>query len=373
MSERIRTLATLTYMRAQLLCAMLEDNGIECFITNINRIKEAPGGVKVKINEADARVAMDIYKNFKSAYGAQKEPAINYMRSIRRILVPVDFTPHSENAIHYALLVATHLKADIKLFNAYLDPMGTSQTYFESFAYNPDFDKIIKEIEEETERNLVALKKRIDTIISFKKITGVNVSFDMVKGNAVNAVMFEAEEYKPGIIIIGTRGSELEGLRSFGSFTSQIIDKSTIPVLAIPSGYESQNVAPPKRILYASDLDQTDFSALSRLVSIAHPFYSKLYCVHVAHKEANKEDELLMLELRKYMFDVLGEVNIECGLLESDDMQQGIDKFIKSRNIDVLALTTHKRNFMQRLFKPSITKKFLFQSNIPLLIFQSHR
>ncbi len=371
MSERIRTLASLTYMRAQLLCAMLEEDGIECFITNINRIKEAPGGVKVKINEADARKAMDIYKSFKSAYGKQKEPAISYMKTIRRILVPVDFTTHSENAIHYALLVASHLKADIKLFNAYLDPIGTPQTYFESYAYHPDFDKIIKEIEEETERSLKALAARAQAKIAEKKIVGVNVSYDMAKGNAVNVVLSETEDFKPGIIIIGTRGSELDGIRSFGSFTAQIIDKSSVPVLAIPSGFDAQAVVTPKKILYASDFDHTDFNALSRLITIAHPFNSRVYCIHVSQNEVKKEDELLMLELRKYLFDVLGEENIECGLLESDDMQQGIEKFIKSRNIDVLALTTHKRNFIQRLFKPSITKKFLFQSNIPLLVFQA--
>ncbi len=371
MSERIRTLATLTYMRAQLLCAMLEDNGIECFLTNINRIKEAPGGVKVKINETDARSAMDIYKNFKGAFGKEKESAVSYMKSIRRILVPVDFTSHSENAIHYALLVASHLKANIKLFNAYLDPMGTPHSYFESYAYHPDFDKIVREIEEETERNLKALKSRVVNLIKKKKIVGVKVSYDMAKGNAVNAVLLEAEEYNPGIIIMGTRGSELEGLRSFGSFTSQIIDKSPIPILAIPSGYDSQNIDSPKRILYASDFNHTDFSALNRLSTIANPFNSKVFCVHVAEQKIKKEDELLMLELRKYLFDVLGEVNIECGLLESDNMQEGIEKFIISRNIDVLALTTRKRNLLQQLFSPSITKKFLFQSNIPLLIFQS--
>lgn len=371
MSERIRTLATLTYMRAQLLCAMLEENGIECFITNINRIKEGPGGVKVKINETDARKAMDIYKNFKSAFGKEKEPAVNYMKSIRRILVPVDFTPHSENAIHYALLIASHLRADIKLFNAYLDPMGTPHSYFESYAFHPDFDKIVSEIEEDTERNLKVLRNKLVDLIKQKKILGVNVSYDMAKGNAVNAVLLETEEYKPGIIIMGTRGSELEGLRSFGSFTSQIIDSSSVPILAIPSGYESQNIDSPKRILYASDFDKTDFSALNRLISIAHPFKSKVYCVHVVEHKIKKEDELLMLELRKHLFEVLGEVNIECGLLESDELQTGIEKFIKSRKIDVLALTTHRRNLLQRLFSPSVTKKFLFQSNIPLLIFQS--
>ncbi len=371
MSERIRTLATLTYMRAQLLCAMLEDRGIECFMTNINLIKEAPGGVKVKINEVDARKAMDIYNNFKSAYGAQKEQAVEYMRSIRRILVPVDFTTHSENAIHYALMVASYLKADIKLFNSYLDPLGNPQIYFESYAYHPDFDKIIKEVEEETDRNLQALTDRTKAKIAEKKIVGVNVSYDMAKGNSVDAVLRYATDYNPGIIIIGTRGSELDGIRSFGSFTSHILDKSPVPVLAIPSGYNSLTVNPPKRILYASDFDQTDFSALSRLITFAHPFNARVYCVHVAQNDVKKEDELLMLELRKYLLDTLGEINVECGLLESNDMQLGIEKFIKSRNIDVLALNTHKRNLLQRMFKPSITKKFLFQSNIPLLVFQA--
>lgn len=371
MTERIRTLATLTYMRAQLLCAMLENEGVECFITNINRIKEAPGGVKVKINEDDARIAMEIYKSFKTAYGAQKQEAVEYMRSIRRILVPVDFTPHSENAIYYAVMVASYLKADIKLFNAYLDPLGNPHTYFESYAFHPDFDKIINEIEQETEKNLQSLTKRIEANIKEKGISGVNISYDMAKGNSVDAVLLHNEEYNPGLIIIGTRGSELDGIRSFGSFTSHIMDKSTVPVLAIPAGYNSLNINPPQRILYATDFDDTDFSALSRLISILHPFKAKVYCVHVARKDVGKEDELLMLELRKYLFETLGEVNFECGLLESNDMQHGIDKFIVSRNIDVLAINTQKRNLLQRIFKPSITKKFLFHSEIPLLVFQA--
>ncbi len=64
--------------------------------------------------------------------------------------------------------------------------------------------------------------------------------------------------------------------------------------------------------------------------------------------------------------------DLECGLLKTVDLQQGIEDFIKERKIDVMALTKHKRGFFERIFKPSITKKFLFQSHIPLLVFQSH-
>ena len=67
MKEKIITLATLTYMRAQLLSAMLERNGIDCFMTNINQIKESPGGVKVKIREEDSPDAVKIFDDFRSS------------------------------------------------------------------------------------------------------------------------------------------------------------------------------------------------------------------------------------------------------------------------------------------------------------------
>ncbi len=43
MKNEFITLATLTYMRAQLLSAQLEQKGIESFMANVNQMKEGPG------------------------------------------------------------------------------------------------------------------------------------------------------------------------------------------------------------------------------------------------------------------------------------------------------------------------------------------
>ena len=371
MSEKIITLATLTYMRAQLLSAMLERNGIECFMSNVNRIKEAPGGVKVKIQEKDAEKAMRVLEDFKGAYGKQKQQAVEYMRSIRRILVPVDFTSHSENAAFYALQLAAVLKAEIKLINAYLDPMGTPQSYLESYTYQLNLDKIIREIEEETERSLRAIAARFIEKIEKENLRGVKISWDMHKGNAVNAILNEAHEYQPGLIVMGTRGSELEGLRSFGSVTAQLIEKAQLPILAVPKNYDGRSASLPKRILYATNFDQTDYAALRRLISFVKPFKSKLFCVHAALQDSEAIDEMRLRKIRQYLSETVDNSNIECGLLKTVDIQQGLEDFIKEREIDMMALTTHKRNFFERIFMPSITKKFLFQTDIPLLVFQS--
>lgn len=371
MPEQIISIATLTYMRAQLLSAMLDRNGIECFIKNVNDVDGNAGGANVMIDEKDANDAMKIYEDFVSTYGRAKEPAVKHMKAIRRILVPVDFTIHAENAVYFAVRIAEKLKADIKLVNAYLDPMGTPQTYLESYTYQLNIDKVIREVEEETYKSLNAMAGRIKAYIKENDIKDVKIRFDLFKGNAVDVILSEIEEYKPAMVIMGTRGSELDKLRSFGSVTSHLIEKSNIPVLAVPKDFDAKKFDAPKSILYATDFDSTDFNALRRLITFVRPFNAKIYCVHAALEEAETMDEIQMKRIRNYLFESMDNYDIECGLLETMDIQQGLEDFIEERKIDVLAVTTRKRNFFVRLFKPSMTKKFLFQTHIPLLVFQT--
>lgn len=372
MPEKIITIATLTHMRAQLLVAMLERNGISCFMTNINRMKEAPGGVKVKIHEEDIVNAMKIYDDFRDSFGKEKELAVEYMKNVRRILVPVDFELHSENAMKYAMHIAGQLKSDIKLIYAYLDPMGVPQTFLESYTYQLNIDKVIREVEEEAFKSLDAMATRLKDLIKKNNIKGVNVSFDLFKGNAVDIILSEINEYKPGMVIMGTRANELEGFQSMSSITAHLIRKSNIPVLAVPKDFNTDNFTAPKRVLYATNFDNTDFTALRRLVSFVKPFNSKIYCLHAALEEGHLLDEIQLRQIRKYMFDSMDTYNIECGLLETMDVQTGIEDFIEEQEIDVMAVTTHKRNFITRMFKRSLTKKFLFHSHIPLLVFQAN-
>ena len=213
MSQKIITLATLTQMRAQLLAAMLERNQVECFMTNMNRMKEAPGGVKVKIYESDAAKAMKIFDDFRSSYGKDKQEAVDHMKAIRRILVPVDFTVHAENAARYALYVASILKSEIKLVNAYLDPTGTPQTYLESYSYQVNIDKVIREIEEETYKSLFAMTERLEKEAEERQFKGLKIRFDLFKGNSSDVILHEVDEYQPKPRCDGYKGQRAGGIQ----------------------------------------------------------------------------------------------------------------------------------------------------------------
>ena len=50
-----------------------------------------------------------------------------------------------------------------------------------------------------------------------------------------------------------------------------------------------------------------------------------------------------------------------------DSMQDYVDK----NNVDILAMFTHRRKFLEKIFKPSITRKMSYYTEIPLLAIPS--
>jgi len=370
MKNEFITLATLTYMRAQLLSAKLEQEGIESFMANVNRIKEGPGGVQVIINAEDAEKAMAVWETFKRAYGKEKQEAVDFMRIARRILVPFDFTVHAENAALYALGIAAKMKADVQLLNVYFDPGVVPFSQLESLSFAVNFDDVGREIEQETADNLKAYSEKLKKTLRRHKIRGVNVFYDLVKGSVTSTILAYIKLYKPGLVIMGTRGSEVEGFRSFGSVTARVIKKARVPVLAVPKDYSAGRFKTPEKILYATDLDRSDYWALSKLASFVKPFDSKIYCVHVS-EEIEKTEEVYMHKVRTFITETLGIDNLECGLLECLDPQLGLEDFIKEKNIDLVTMTTRHHNLISRFYIPSVTQKFLFQTSIPLLVFHA--
>ncbi len=368
MKEVLLNLGTLTQMRAQLLSAMLERHGIDSIMVHANKIEGALGSVDVLVREEDFLEASAILDDFKSAFGSRKQKAVDYMRMARRILVPMDYSLHAENAAFYALNIAAALKSDLMLLNVYMDPNLNPFSHLETFTFATNLEQITQEVEEQTEKWLRSLAQKLKDRIREKEIKGVGVFYDLVKDNVVSGIAEYAHEYKPGLVVMGTRGTKREGMWTFGSITARMIEKLKVPVVAVPKGFDAKKQPAPKKILYATGFDETDFWSLSRLATFAHPFGARIHCLHV-DETIGKQDEANMRKMRKFIAENLGLANIECGLLECLDLQLGLEDFVKEKDIDIVAMTTHHRNLFTKLYSPSLTRKMLFHTDVPLLVF----
>ncbi len=370
MEEKLLNLGTLTQMRAQLLSAMLDRHHIESIMVHANKIEGAVGGVDVMVREGDFMEASSILDDFMSAFGEEKQKAVDYMRLARRILVPVDYSIHAKNAAFYAINIAAALKSDIMLLNVYLDPTLNPFSHLETFTYTTNLEHITKEVEEGTEKWLKALSERLKEEIKKRGTKGVSVFYDLARDNVISGIMEYARLYEPGIVVMGTRGNKREGMWTFGSTTAKAIEKLKIPILAVPKGFDAQKQSAPKRIVYVTSFDENDFWSLSRLATFARPFNAQIYCLHIA-ETISKQEEASMRKMRKFITNDLGVENLECGLLECLDFQLCLEDFVRERSVDVIAMTTHHRNLFTKLYQPSLTRKMLFHTDIPLLVFHA--
>ncbi|MCF8233067.1 MAG: universal stress protein [Bacteroidales bacterium] len=372
MEDRIINIGTFSYSRAQLLKARLEAEGIDCFLANVTRIRsDVPGGVNLLINEKDSEKALELIDVFKNAAGSEKEGSLRKLKQVRKIMVPVDFSEHSKNAALFALGIAAPLKAEIRIVHAYYNPATHAEPFDGTYNYEITIDKYVKELETNARKRLDEMKDFLRSEARKYNYTGLRVSTRLVNGFEVSSILQMSEEYKPGIIVLGTRGKNGKLKTLVGSVTTRVIDKAGVPVLVVPEGARFKEVGQANRVMYATDFDDYDFRALRRLMSFVRPFGMQVYCVHICCQATSPYDRAKMNELENHFKNEVDDVEVFFDIIESDNVIDGFNQYIHAKDIDLVSITVHKRNLIEKWLNPDITKKLLFNTNKPILIFHA--
>ena len=82
----------------------------------------------------------------------------------------------------------------------------------------------------------------------------------------------------------------------------------------------------------------------------------------------NRKQAVEIFELLKKQYP---DANISLTVLADGDVLLAIEKFVRDKQIDVIALSTYRRNILARMFNPSIARKMLFHTDTPLLVMHS--
>jgi nucleotide-binding universal stress UspA family protein len=156
-----------------------------------------------------------------------------------------------------------------------------------------------------------------------------------------------------------------------GSIANKVIRNTDMPVLAIPEDTKYKSIDQIKNILYATDLDKSDFISIKKLLGIVAYLYPKIYCVHLSESKDDPWSKAKLQSLNEHILKRYPQYKVECTLIECKDKEEGIEDFVKKNDIGLIAINSHKRNIFRRLFNPSFTKKMVFHTNTPLLVFHA--
>ena len=275
---------------------------------------------------------------------------------MKTILVPTDFSENAHHAIEYAVELAGHLNANILLFNFFRVPIFAGDVPIEA--------SLLEELEQESFDSLNFLKVEImekNSKLEVECISASSMNFE------VEEICNVAIENGIDMIVMGTKGSSGLAKVLMGSNTAHVLENAHCPVLVVPEDARFDGL---KKIVFATDYNEDDFGSIHFLKELADNFGAELIVVHLADEHSSTHHEIdrfneFKRELSKHL--PIDKMSFE--LIAGEDFMERLNEFIVDKKIDIMAMSTKKRNLYERLFDRSLTKQMAYHTKIPLLAF----
>ncbi len=274
---------------------------------------------------------------------------------LKKILVPTDFSETSFRAINYAASLASNLHAEIILFHAVIAPVITGG----DMVFTADVSSIQKDAQVQLEKTKAEL---------MSKYLKLNVSVGTSVGVPAVEVIQKCKNDAIDLVIMGSNGTSgiLEVV--FGSVTRSVIGNCPCPVLTVP--INAQNVYPSK-IAFATNFDDHELQSLFLLSEMLKPFKTEINLIHVGPTSDMKTQDDMLAYFRGQVRANINYENIRYHLLNGNDVEDTIEKFIVGNKMDWLAIAKRKRNFFDVITSKSLTNKLHHHSYVPLLVFHT--
>ncbi|UNY97285.1 universal stress protein [Zhouia spongiae] len=277
---------------------------------------------------------------------------------MKKILVPTDFSKHSEYALEVAAKIAKNLNARLLLFHM----VGTAQSVFISDEGQKQAEAIYY---------LELAKKRFNELLEHGYMKDVEVEFIVQNYKIFSEMNDLAHEKGVDFIVIGSHGYSGFSDAFVGSNAEKIIRASDFPVLVIKE--RSKNFSMDK-VVFACDFKMEAVRSYRKAMSFFRLFNSD---VHLLYVNLPNEDFRSTSELEERVSGFLEAANDD-GVPYNDQVhyyddytiENGIYTFSKSIKADVISLATHGRKGLSHFFMGSIGEDIATHINVPVVTFK---
>ncbi len=276
---------------------------------------------------------------------------------MKKIIVPVDFSQHSEYALEVAAQLAKEYEAEIVVVHM----MGLSQAVI-----NKDDSKEVFE----AMYHIKLAKKQFEEFLDKDYLEGIKVHSTVQNYKIFEEVDNVAKEFEADLIVMGSHGTT--GIREVfvGSNTEKVVRTASVPVLVIKHRRMNFN---PERMVFACDFSKEFIPAFQQAKALADMFQCELQLVYV-----NTPDRFLRsseMEARAFEFLVgAGDdaINLydEVKYYSDTTVEDGIFAYSTSSNADIIAVPTHGRRGLAHFFSGSIGEEMVNHSEIPVVTFK---
>ena len=146
------------------------------------------------------------------------------MISLKRILMPTDFSDYSKEALDYAVYLAKTFGADLYLLHVYEAPLLIPSG--ETLNVRPEVHQWFRDLKEGASKSLDA---QADKVRRF----GVQVHPILREGHPFREILNIAGEISADLIVLGTHGRTGLPHVLLGSVAERVVRKASCPVFTV--------------------------------------------------------------------------------------------------------------------------------------------
>ena len=276
---------------------------------------------------------------------------------MKKIIVPIDFSKHSEYALKTAVLFAKKCKGTIYALHM-LDLQEVS------LSESPSFQQ---------EKAIFFLKmaeKRFQNFLQKEYLQGVKVVPVIKHYKVFSEINTIAEEVNANLIIMGSHGAS--GLKEFfvGSNTEKVVRYANLPVLIVKNEVTNLEFSD---IVLASDFSEKCIPIFQKALKTLDFLNARLHLLYVNlptddFKTTPEMDALANVFLLKAEGNVdrLVNVNFVC----DRTIEKGILNFSNAIGADLIAMITRGRKGLMHIFGGSIAEDVANHSTLPIITFK---
>ncbi len=276
---------------------------------------------------------------------------------MKKIIVPIDFSQHSEYALEAASILAKKNNSQILA----LHMLEIS----DSMLINSDNEQHAKVV-----FFLKLAEQKFETFLNKDYLNGVEVVPIVKHFKVFSEVSNVAKEHSADLIVMGSHGTSGFSEIFVGSNTEKVVRHSEIPVLIIKNQPTSMDY---KNVVFASDFSDESIKPYINASNLLTSFGSDIHLLYVnVPGELFKSSSEMEETMTGFLTKADGNLNRMNAVNYVSDVsvERGILTFARKINADLIVIPTHGRKGLAHFFEGSISEDLANHANRPVMTFK---
>jgi len=275
---------------------------------------------------------------------------------MKKIIIPVDFSAHSEYALETGAALARKHNATLIVMHM----LELSESLISSSSNDRN---------EETAFMLMLANKKFEDFLDKSYLNGISITPLIKHHKVLKEVASVATHEKADLVVMGSRGhSDHDGIFT-GSNTEKVVRYSDIPVLVVKSKPDSVNF---KNIVLATDFLEGSISAVKNGLELLNALANNVIMLHVNLPNlgflSTKEIDTRVSDFLKLA--ELEDKNVNIDFIADHNVEDGVLNYAKRINADAVAMITNGRTGLSHFFGGSISEDLVNHTKLPVVTFR---